>query len=83
MLHKNEQYIVIGCIAQFPTHKNIENYFQVIGYFYIKAKNRNRSNTWPYLCVAQECAIRGYCHAITVYCAKKYFHTHKNIENYF
>ena len=37
MLHKNEQYIVIGCIAQFPTHKNIENYFQVIGYFYIKA----------------------------------------------
>ena len=37
MLHKNEQYIVIGCIAQFPTHKNIDNYFQVIGYFYIKA----------------------------------------------
>ena len=47
MLHKNEQYIVIGCIAQFPTHKNIENYFQVIGYFYIKAKNRNRASTYP------------------------------------
>ena len=37
MLHKNEQYIVIGCIAQFPTHKSIDNYFQVKGYFYIKA----------------------------------------------